>query len=172
MLKELVDKVNLSEYISIRNVSIQDESCFIDLQKSTEDKIKAYCCVTITTKEISDEKIKEIENLSDILLKQKTPLRVLHRRTSMIRDKTIHRLKIRKVNAYTYVVFVLSSAGTYIKEFIHSDLNRTNPSFGDLIDDSCDIYQLDVLNLYEKYDKESVDNFNKLVDECDPESPL
>lgn len=84
----------------------------------------------------------------------------------------IHRLRIRKVNAYTYIVFVLSSAGTYIKEFIHSDLNRTQPHFGDLIDDKCDIYQLDVLNLYERYDKEAVDNFNKLVDECEPDSLL
>jgi len=84
----------------------------------------------------------------------------------------IHRLRVRKVNAYTYIVFVLSSAGTYIKEFIHSDLNRTEPHFGGLIDDKCDIYQLDVLNLYERYDKEAVDNFNKLVDECEPDSLL
>jgi len=76
MLKDIVDKVNLSEYISIRNVRIEDENCFRDLQKSTEDKIKGYCCVVITTKEITDEKIKELENLSDIQLKQKTPLRV------------------------------------------------------------------------------------------------
>ena len=128
MLKGLVDEVNLSEYISIRNVRFEDDSCFIDLKNSTEDKIKAYCCVTITTKEISDEKIKEIEAMTDILLKQKTPLRVLHRRTSMVRDKTIHRLRIRKINTFTYIVFVLSSAGTYIKEFIHSDLNRTSPT--------------------------------------------
>lgn len=43
----------------------------------------------------------------------------------MIRDKIIHSLKINKINNKWLIVYVLSSAGTYIKEFIHSDLNRT-----------------------------------------------
>jgi tRNA pseudouridine synthase 10 len=40
----------------------------------------------------------------------------------MIRDKTIHKIAIIPINTNYALVFILASAGTYIKEFIHSDL--------------------------------------------------
>jgi len=43
---------------------------------------------------------------------------------------------------------VISSAGTYIKEFVHGDLGRTIPNIGSLLNSECDILQLDVMNLY------------------------
>lgn len=40
-----------------------------------------------------------------------------------------------------------TSAGTYVKEFIHGDLGRTYPNFGALLNCRADILQLDVLNI-------------------------
>ncbi len=40
----------------------------------------------------------------------------------MIRDKIIHAIKIIPINEHYSVVYLLASAGTYIKEFIHGDL--------------------------------------------------
>ena len=37
--------------------------------------------------------------------------------------------------------------GTYIKEFVHGDLNRTKPNVGTLISKQVDILQLDVGSL-------------------------
>ncbi len=42
----------------------------------------------------------------------------------------IHRLKAFKINETQMVLFVLASAGTYIKEFVHGDLERTLPNVG------------------------------------------
>jgi len=39
----------------------------------------------------------------------------------------------------------MSSAGTYIKEFVHSDFGRTSPNVGTLLNTECDILQLDVI---------------------------
>lgn len=57
-------------------------------------------------------------------------MRVLHRRTLMVRDKIVHKVNIVPVNSNYALVFVLASAGTYIKEFIHGDLERTMPNLG------------------------------------------
>jgi tRNA U54 and U55 pseudouridine synthase Pus10 len=46
-------------------------------------------------------------------------------------------------------VCLLTSAGTYIKEFVHGDLGRTVPSVGSLLDSEADILQLDVTNVYD-----------------------
>lgn len=54
---------------------------------------------------------------------------------------------------------VLASAGTYIKEFVHGDLGRTLPNIGSLTNNSADIFQLDVLKLYEKIDEGVIDDF-------------
>jgi len=37
--------------------------------------------------------------------------------------------------------------GTYIKEFVHGDMGRTEPSLGDLLDCRADIVQLDVTEI-------------------------
>ena len=42
---------------------------------------------------------------------------------------------------------MIASAGTYIKEFIHSDLGRTYPNLMSILDCECDILQLDVMNI-------------------------
>ena len=47
----------------------------------------------------------------------------------------------------------MTSAGTYVKEFIHSDLGRTMPNLGSLLGCEADILQLDVLHLLPQYDK-------------------
>ena len=78
---------------------------------------------------------------------QKTPFRVLHWRTLMDRDKIIFKLEVKKINEHFLILDVLASAGTYIKEFVHSDLGRTNPSIKSILNSNCDILQLDVRDL-------------------------
>ena len=45
------------------------------------------------------------------------------------------------------VAEVVSEAGTYIKEFVHGDFNRTVPNVGTIMGNRCDMLQLDVVNL-------------------------
>ena len=60
-------------------------------------------------------------------------------------------MKACKINENFLVLYILSSAGTYIKEFVHGDLGRTRPSLADVLhlDQPMDILQLDVLGVEE-----------------------
>ncbi len=60
--------------------------------------------------------------LKDLTVNQVTPLRVVHRRTLMVRPKVIHRVRLLPINDSYGVLFVLAAAGTYIKEFVHGAL--------------------------------------------------
>ena len=42
------------------------------------------------------------------------------------------------------VVRMRTAAGTYVKEFVHGDFGRTEPSIGTLLKTRADILQLDV----------------------------
>lgn len=71
----------------------------------------------------------------------------------------IYKLKVEWINKHYFVLHVLASAGTYIKEFVHGDLSRTVPSIGSILDSECDILQLDVTNVYDSIEAtEGVEN--------------
>ena len=79
-----------------------------------------------------------------LVVQQKTPLRVLHRRSLLVRPKCIHSMEVEIVNKHFITLRLDTQAGTYIKEFVTGDMGRTRPSFGDLMGCEADILQLDV----------------------------
>jgi tRNA pseudouridine synthase 10 len=42
---------------------------------------------------------------------------------------------------------ILTSHGTYVKEFISGDEERTNPSLSSLIENKCECIRLDVIEI-------------------------
>ena len=56
------------------------------------DKIKHYLCYIHSPSEFTEEDKIKLDAQKDLNIMQLTPLRVLHRRTLMVRDKIIHAL--------------------------------------------------------------------------------
>ena len=70
----------------------------------------------------------------------------------MVRQKVIYKLKAEYINPHYLILHMISSAGTYIKEFVHGDLGRTVPSIGSILESEADILQLDVTQVYDSID--------------------
>lgn len=162
-LTEIAEKVNDHDYVNVSNLHFTDKTCFEQLTHSADSKVKAYCAL-IKVSKVDRELTDRINETEDLVIKQMTPLRVLHRRTLMIRDKVIHLTKIHWLNDHYGICFLLTSAGTYVKEFVHGDLNRTRPNIGSLLKGHADILQLDVLYLYDKYDDNTKKHFKDMTD--------
>lgn len=88
-------------------------------------------------------------------LLQKTPVRVLHRRSNACRRRTIFEMKAEPViydqlleqSPFAKSLFKLqvkTQAGTYVKEFVHGDLGRTVPNVSQILGLETDIKLLDV----------------------------
>ncbi|KRH93298.1 putative pseudouridylate synthase [Pseudoloma neurophilia] len=97
----------------------------------------------ITTQIVPDFHILDNYLNKKIQIAQKTPLRVLHRRSNLIRDRFIEIIKYENIKGYLKIKLV-SSAGTYIKEFVNGDFGRTIPSLSSILECHCDCVQLDV----------------------------
>jgi tRNA pseudouridine synthase 10 len=54
------------------------------------------------------------------------------------------------INGRFFILKMTTSAGMYVKEFVHGDLGRTQPNVGSLLGCEADILQLDVLSLIMK----------------------
>lgn len=108
---------------------------FSSLQAGADSKRKMYCALAWSKMPLPPQEMlsEYLSHLRDIRVYQKTPIRVLHRRSLLTRQKMIHQLQAVRLNDHYCILTVLGSAGTYIKEFVHSDLGRTQPALGDLL---------------------------------------
>eukprot|EP01135_Chromosphaera_perkinsii_P011198 Nk52_evm25s2356 gene=Nk52_evmTU25s2356 len=153
ILGELQKEINKStDKVQVRDLQVVSKA---DVTKNMKDvsfeKKKTYVAKIWTENPITEDIKKKIAEVKDLMVSQKTPIRVLHRRTQMYREKIIHWMKIIKsLNPHEHLLELCSSSGTYIKEFVHGDLGRTNPSLMDIMPalGECDISQLDVMHIH------------------------
>ena len=89
-----------------------------------------------------------LNSLKELELKQKTPVRVLHRRHLATRVRQVYDLELKRTSEDNYFQLDVSTqAGTYIKELVHSDIGRTEPSLRTMLGLPIDIVELDVMSV-------------------------
>jgi len=134
--------------VAVRDLQVVSKDETSILKHGEEDKQKRYVAVCWSKDEITDDQIAELAAVKDLTLQQKTPIRVLHRRPLVTRERTVHDFSAQLINTedrHSFLLFLKTQAGTYIKEFVHGDFGRTVPSLGSILSTECDILQLDVL---------------------------
>jgi tRNA pseudouridine synthase 10 len=116
--------------------------------KKAEGAQKEYRALIGFEREISDADMQLLEEkLNGILLKQQTPLRVLHRRADLVRERYIYKLKVKKISAKEAEMLVRTQGGLYVKELVSGDEKRTTPSVSELLGNPAKTLKLDVLNV-------------------------
>jgi len=144
-MKNLEMEINQStDLIAVNRLGIIAKKDLNLLKEGEEQKIKLYRARIYAKNGVSDEQLERLKPLEDLVIKQKTPIRVLHRRALAVREKTIHRLSATRIDTCNFNLFLSTQAGTYIKEFVHGDFRRTAPSLGTLLGTEVDILELDV----------------------------
>lgn len=166
--QETMDKIQ--EYVNVehgKKIRIQhlqvvtSEEVSNNLKQGEENKAKEYRALCCCSRVLTDDDINRISNIKDLYIDQKTPIRVLHRRSLINRRRKIHQLKVDRVILSdfesvkedqldnVFVLTLVTEAGTYIKEFVHGDFGRTTPSLSDLLGDcDTDLMELDVMEVY------------------------
>lgn len=128
--------INIKLYpeIDIINTKIVKRSVKDIINKETPDKL--YNLLLYSKNKIIFDKKYEIN--------QKTPLRVLHRRANINRTKVIEVLNFNELNTddgFYYTVDIKTASGTYVKEWVNGDFNRTIPNL------NADLLELDVIKV-------------------------
>ncbi|EPY32925.1 tRNA pseudouridine synthase 10 [Angomonas deanei] len=149
-LQEAVN-ANHSGGVAVRDLRTTDSLITVRLARHSESKVKRYRAVVWCSRPIpnpdEDEHFLKANQIKDLSIEQKTPLRVLHRRSLHARPRMIHSLTLTPINPHWFVLDVETQAGTYVKEFVHGDMGRTVPNLGMLLQGKTDIIQLDVVDM-------------------------
>ncbi len=80
-------------------------------------------------------------------IKQRTPERVSHRRADKVRERSVHRSSATLFPDGTAEIELLADGGLYIKELLHGDEGRTDPSLSSLLGTSVKVLSLDVVEV-------------------------
>jgi tRNA pseudouridine synthase 10 len=116
--------------------------------KKAESAQKEYRVLIEFENEFSDEGLRRLEGkLSGAIIKQQTPLRVLHRRADLVREKYIYEVKVKKCSLKTAEMKIRCQGGLYVKELVSGDGGRTLPNVSELLGNRAKPLKLDVLNV-------------------------
>ncbi|KAM6939599.1 tRNA pseudouridine synthase Pus10 [Xenentodon cancila] len=144
-MKQLQETINKSsEKIRVRDLQVVTREAMSRMKEGEEEKTKTYTALVWTQRPIQSEDITFIDDIKDLTLDQKTPLRVLHRRALAVRQRVIHSMNTRFLDSHHFYLGLKTQAGTYIKEFVHGDFGRTKPNLCELLKTDSDILELDV----------------------------
>ncbi|AYU76823.1 hypothetical protein, conserved [Leishmania donovani] len=137
--------------VEVRQLRRTDADITVRLARHSESKVKQYRCVIWSSRAIddvaTDPHVRTIHAMRDLPIQQKTPLRVLHRRSLHRRPRLIHSMRLTPLNTHWFLLDLETQAGTYVKEFVHGDMGRTTPHLGMLLNARTDIIQLDVVGI-------------------------
>ena len=106
------------------------------IREGEADKRKCYKALVWLSRPVDATVLTALEEgHKDIALQQRTPIRVLHRRAPLVRTKMVHSLRFSPLPGAPcfHLLHLDCGAGTYVKEFVHGDFGRTQPSLVDLI---------------------------------------
>ncbi|MFH2105887.1 MAG: tRNA pseudouridine(54/55) synthase Pus10 [Candidatus Micrarchaeota archaeon] len=141
--KEIVNGVEISD------LRFVDRGC-VELVSNSHFN-KQYLATVELDREFTEEDEKKIIELVGTVIGQRTPTRVAHRRADKIRKRKIIDLKVENQNRNMFDIYITAEAGTYIKELISGDGNKTKPNFSSLLGCKAECKKLIVTKIWDEF---------------------
>lgn len=152
--------LELTEVAAEANKGAEGRAEFLGLRPSSRAEMRAikestypktYRVRVRFQDDIDHGKLNEVvTSLAGKPIRQQTPNRVAHRRADLERVRTVRRFEIESVDGSEAVFVVEADSGTYIKELMHGDDGRTQPSVAGSAGVACEVVELDVMGIGDK----------------------
>ncbi|MEM2479813.1 MAG: tRNA pseudouridine(54/55) synthase Pus10 [Candidatus Bathyarchaeia archaeon] len=142
---------NINEYakgkVEVLNLRFADKEDVRKL-KGLEGTQKIYRVIVRFDREVTDDELANLEKeLTNATIHQRTPTRVLHRRSDRLREKHIYEIKIKRLSKDSVEMRIRCQGGLYVKELVTGDNGRTDPSVSKIINARAEPLELDVLDV-------------------------
>jgi tRNA pseudouridine synthase 10 len=148
-LEKLMNSINKAaeNQIEILGLRLSNRA---EVSRIKETKAEKSYTIRFTSDHgLTDEEVTtRIQSLSGQVLEQQTPQRVAHRRADKVRNRKVVSIENILITDDGIQFDVRCESGTYVKELIHSDEGRTNPSVAALLETDCEVILLDVKDIH------------------------
>jgi tRNA pseudouridine synthase 10 len=137
--------------IEVRDYRWSSKKELVYIKGNAEESVKKYRASSTLSSPISEESLKKLDSFfKNIIINQRTPTRVSHRRADKIRKKEVYSIQSKKINDQEIELIIECEGGCYVKELISGDDNRTIPSVSEVIGIQAICKELDVLEIRDK----------------------
>jgi tRNA pseudouridine synthase 10 len=133
--------------VEVSNLQFADKTVVRRLKKAEGAQKEYHVTMEFENKIATTDMHLLEEKLTNVMIKQKTPLRVLHRRADLTREKYIYEVKVKKLSPKKAEMKIRCQGGLYVKELVTGDEGRTTPSVSELLKNKAKPTKLDVLNV-------------------------
>jgi len=143
-LEKAAEEINKGGKVKITGLKMASRYEIKPLKASRAEK--TYSALV---KAESPMKKEELLKLKELIgeIKQKTPQRVLHRRSDLERARRLIELDIEYIDETHFRALLRTEAGLYVKELISGDNGRTKPNMSELLGNRLVCEELDVLDV-------------------------
>ncbi|MEX2721024.1 MAG: tRNA pseudouridine(54/55) synthase Pus10, partial [Candidatus Wukongarchaeota archaeon] len=147
LLQEKISEVGRG-IIEVDSFRFSDKEEVRRLKEASSMARKTYRTIVKLENEAIEENLKVLEEqFSGVNVSQRTPTRVLHRRTDIERIKKVFSLKARKIDRFHVELLITTQGGTYVKELISGDEGRTKPSVAEVLGIKAECLELSVVSV-------------------------
>jgi len=147
-IKKLEKKINKSKKVKVKGLKIVGKDVINRIKLAKIDK--TYVAEVTFAKKIDKSKLDELKNLTKSAIIQKTPQRVVHRRSDKYRKRCVKGISWKLLGNKKIQFKITAESGMYIKELISGDNGRTKPSIAELLDNKVKKIGLDVVAIKDK----------------------
>ena len=131
--------------VSKLRVADRDRVRYLKKGESTQ---KEYRVLIEFEKKITAKDLHKLkEKLTNLKISQRTPIRVMHRRADLTRERYIYDVNIKKLKPKKAEMKIRCQGGLYVKELVTGDEGRTTPSVSEILKNKAKPITLDVLNV-------------------------
>jgi tRNA pseudouridine synthase 10 len=148
-LGKLMKQVNLlgKGKVQVSDLRVADKEVVRSLKKG-EGTQKEYRLIMEFEHKITPNDLRLLETrLTNALVIQQTPLRVVHRRANLAREKYIYEVNVKKMSPQKAEMKIRCQGGLYVKELVTGDEGRTIPNVSEILNNRAKPLKLDVLNV-------------------------
>ncbi|MFH0949114.1 MAG: tRNA pseudouridine(54/55) synthase Pus10 [Candidatus Aenigmatarchaeota archaeon] len=142
-MKKLGKKIGKA--VKVKNLRLSSISEVRIIKEKRSEK--SYSMIVECEKAIKKTELKKLSSLV-VVINQRTPQRVLHRRSDRMRKRKVISLKAKFINSRKFKLQVKSEAGLYIKELVSGDNGRTMPNISMMLGNNCVCKELDVIKIH------------------------
>jgi tRNA pseudouridine synthase 10 len=147
-LKKAEKEINKSDSVKVKDLEYSCEKRVKEIKSAKLDK--TYRATVSIQEHIQKEQIESaLEELSGSNVYQRTPQRVLHRRSDIVRIRRVKSAELLDFNPGSVKIAFKTESGTYIKELVNGDKGRTVPNLASLLNCECRVDHLDVISIEE-----------------------
>ncbi len=143
-LDSALSEINSSDLVQVRDLSFSDRRMVKSIKAMRCDKEYESLIETAADEGSISTALADLRGTT---IHQRTPERVNRRRADLVRKRTVRDISLVSAGDGQARINVVAEAGTYIKELLHGDSGRTDPSLASLLGTDVTVRELDVLDI-------------------------